>query len=58
MSESSPQSSIPDDLLAILVCPIDHAAVLSDGDGLVCTHCGRRFPIENGIPDMVVEEDA
>ena len=45
------------ELRALLVCPVDHAA-LDDGDGaLVCTRCGRRYLIEDGIPNMVPEEE-
>jgi multifunctional methyltransferase subunit TRM112 len=24
---------------------------------LVCTHCGRKFPIKDGIPNMLLNED-
>ncbi len=44
------------DLLALLVCPVDHAALeLKDSD-LICTECGRSYPIVDGIPNMVVED--
>jgi uncharacterized protein len=48
---------ISEDLLAILVCPIDKAKVEIDGDFLVCTSCGRRYPVENGIPNMLAEDE-
>jgi uncharacterized protein YbaR (Trm112 family) len=58
MSESSESTSaISPDLLAILVCPIDKAKVELDGNSLVCTACGRRYPIENGIPNMLAEDE-
>jgi uncharacterized protein len=53
--ESSPALST--DLLAILVCPIDKAKVELDGNSLVCTECGRRYAIENGIPNMLAEDE-
>ena len=53
--ESSP--ALNPDLLAILVCPIDKAKVELDGNSLVCTECGRRYPIENGIPNMLAEHE-
>lgn len=48
--------SISPELLAILVCPLDHAKVELSGESLVCTLCGRTYPIEDGIPNMLVEE--
>lgn len=55
MTQSS--TSISPELLAILVCPIDKQPVKNEGDELVCTSCGRRYKIENGIPNMLVDED-
>lgn len=52
----STENKVPDDLLAILVCPVDHAKVHSDGDFLVCEECGRAYPVRDGIPVMLVEE--
>lgn len=54
---SSLNTSISPELLAILVCPLDKQPVTMDGDELICTVCGRRFAIENGIPNMLVDED-
>ncbi|HET7095292.1 MAG TPA: Trm112 family protein [Thermomicrobiales bacterium] len=46
---------LPVDLLEILVCPVDKAPVRQDGAQLICTRCGRRYPIEDGIPNMLVD---
>jgi uncharacterized protein YbaR (Trm112 family) len=54
---SAVAKTISEEMLAILVCPIDKAPVRPEGDGLVCTRCGRRFAIEDGIPNMLVEEN-
>jgi len=43
-------------LLAILVCPVDKEDVRVDGTELVCTACGRRYPIVDGIPNMLIDE--
>ncbi|MBA3643952.1 MAG: Trm112 family protein [Chloroflexia bacterium] len=42
-------------LLELLVCPIDHQTLIQEDNELVCTACGRRYPIVAGIPNMVVE---
>jgi uncharacterized protein len=43
-------------LLEILVCPVDHAPVTDEGTHLVCERCGRRYPVRDDIPVMLVEE--
>jgi uncharacterized protein YbaR (Trm112 family) len=50
------QGAISADLLAILVCPVDKQDLRLEGEALVCTACGRRYPIEDGIPNMLVDE--
>ncbi|MDQ7850619.1 MAG: Trm112 family protein [Armatimonadota bacterium] len=54
MSGEAP--GIDPELLRILACPVDKAPVELHGDRIVCTHCGRRYPIRDGIPVMLVEE--
>ncbi len=44
------------ELLEILACPVDKQPVREEGDRLVCTKCGRRYPVRDGIPVMLVEE--
>jgi uncharacterized protein YbaR (Trm112 family) len=53
---TSTENQVPEDLLAILVCPVDHTKVHPDGDFLVCEACGRAYPVRDGIPVMLVEE--
>jgi uncharacterized protein len=45
-------------LLEILVCPACHGAVehKERRRAIVCTTCGRRYPVRDGIPVMLVEE--
>lgn len=45
-----------DSLLDILACPACRASVRREGDRIVCTGCGRRYPIRDGIPVMLVDE--
>lgn len=46
-------------LLEILACPCpDHAPLDVDATRrlLVCTACGRGFPVRDGIPVMLLDE--
>jgi len=49
---------IPNDLLEILRCPLGKAPLRLEGDALVCTKCGLSYRIEDGIPNMLVDEAA
>jgi uncharacterized protein YbaR (Trm112 family) len=46
------------DLLEILACPAcdTRPKVTLENDRLVCVECGRRYPIRDGIPVMLMEE--
>ncbi|HUS13993.1 MAG TPA: Trm112 family protein [Chloroflexia bacterium] len=50
------RNEIPQDLLDILVCPLDHAKVHLEGEELICESCGRAYPVRDGIPVMLIEE--
>ena len=45
-----------DDKIALLVCPMGKKPLDRNGDTLVCTYCGTKFAIANGIPNMLIEE--
>ncbi len=47
---------ISQELLDILVCPACKTKVVLEDDLLVCGGCGRRYPIRDGIPVMLIEE--
>lgn len=47
---------LPAELLEILACPVDHASLREEGEKLLCLGCGRRYPVRDGIPVMLVEE--
>ena len=49
---------ISPELLELLVCPVDHAALETVDEGLRCTSCGRVYPVREGIPSMVIDGDA
>lgn len=43
-------------LLELLVCPACRGEVKLEGDRIVCQSCGRRYPVRDGIPVMLIEE--
>ncbi len=43
-------------LLKLLVCPKSKAPLKQVGDELICEESGLAYPIENGIPVLLVEE--
>ena len=47
---------IDKELLDILACPACQSDVKLEEDKIVCTGCGRRYPIKDGIPIMLVDE--
>lgn len=47
---------IDQDLLEILACPACKTPVHLEGDRIVCDTCGRRYPIREGIPVMLIDE--
>jgi uncharacterized protein YbaR (Trm112 family) len=44
------------ELLSILACPACKSKVVLEESLLVCGACGRRYPIRDGIPIMLIEE--
>ena len=47
---------IDKELLDILACPACKADVELKNDKIVCIKCGRKYPIKDGIPIMLIEE--
>jgi uncharacterized protein len=50
-------SLIDPTLAEVLVCTVDKADLIEDEDAkrLECTECGRRYPVDDGIPIMLVD---
>ncbi|NOZ82051.1 MAG: Trm112 family protein [Candidatus Micrarchaeota archaeon] len=44
------------ELLEILACPKCKGDVKFEKGKIVCERCRLKFPVENGIPVMLVEE--
>ena len=51
------QSQLPEGLLEIMQCPACAGDLIEEAEppSLVCQGCGLRYPIENGIPVMLIE---
>ena len=47
---------IDKDLLAILACPACKGDVELRDEKIVCIQCGRKYPIKDGVPVMLVDE--
>ena len=52
--QTSPVSEL---LIEVLVCPRDHADLSIDGENLVCRECGSRFIVQDGVPNMLIDEE-
>jgi hypothetical protein len=49
--------AISEELLEVLACPACKAKVeLIKGSWLICHECGRKYPIRDEIPVMLIEE--
>ena len=47
---------IDKELLDILACPACKADVKLEAEKIVCVKCGRRYPIKDDIPIMLIDE--
>ena len=47
---------LDDELLQILACPLCVAPLRQEAERLICARCGRRYPIRQGIPVLLVDE--
>ena len=47
---------IDEALLTVLACPACKGGVRPEDKKIVCGKCGKRYPIRNGIPVMLVDE--
>ena len=53
---SAGSTDVDASLLEILACPEDKQPIVKMDDKIVCTHCGKRYPIRDGIPVMLIDE--
>ena len=47
---------IDKELLEILACPLCKTEVTLENDKIVCVNCGRRYPVKDDIPVMLIDE--
>ncbi|MFA6217063.1 MAG: Trm112 family protein [Candidatus Omnitrophota bacterium] len=47
---------IDKELLNILACPACKADVELKEEQIVCKKCGKKYPIRDGIPIMLIDE--
>jgi len=59
---ATPREGLDPTLLEILACPDDKEPVIyqkeGDAERLTCTKCGKRYPVRDGIPVMLIDEAA
>jgi uncharacterized protein YbaR (Trm112 family) len=41
--------------LRTLVCPVCHGALQLEAQAILCTGCGHRYPVVDGIPVLLAE---
>ncbi|MBF0216489.1 MAG: Trm112 family protein [Candidatus Omnitrophica bacterium] len=47
---------ISQELLKILACPLCKTDVELRGEYIVCVKCGRKYPVKDDIPVMLIDE--
>jgi uncharacterized protein YbaR (Trm112 family) len=50
------QKQLTENALALLACPVCHAPLaLLKQEAVLCTGCGRHYPIRDGLPVLLAE---
>ncbi|NIA20794.1 MAG: Trm112 family protein [Anaerolineaceae bacterium] len=44
------------EFLKRLACPQCKILLAQDDDKLLCRQCGRRFPVRDGVPVLLIDE--
>jgi uncharacterized protein YbaR (Trm112 family) len=53
--KTATQTGFDESVVAQLACPACHGDLRAEESRLVCTACGRRYPIVDGIPALIIE---
>jgi uncharacterized protein YbaR (Trm112 family) len=48
-------SVLSPEIFAMLVCPVCRGGLVLDENFIRCIECGRRYPVEDGIPILLAE---
>jgi len=51
----TPQSPLDSAALARLACPACHSDLRPEADRILCTGCGRTYPVIDGIPVLIAD---
>jgi uncharacterized protein len=46
---------IDETALRLLACPVCHAALTTEQETVLCTGCGRRYPVRDGLPILLAD---
>lgn len=43
-------------ILDELLCPAGKYPLKDEGEFLICTNCGAKYPVKNGIPMLMIDD--
>jgi uncharacterized protein YbaR (Trm112 family) len=52
-AESQPSVVFEPSILAQLACPVCQVDLRLEADKLICSRCGRAYPVVDGIPVLI-----
>ncbi len=56
MAHDNSSNTVDPDFLKMLVCPLTRSPLRQEGDDLVGEVGGLRYPIRDGIPQLLIDE--
>ena len=56
MAHDNSANTVDPDFLKMLVCPLTRSPLRQEGDDLVGEVGGLRYPIHDGIPQLLIDE--
>jgi uncharacterized protein YbaR (Trm112 family) len=54
--DEAAQADVSEGLLDLLVCPDCRKPLGKRGSTLLCSGCGRRYPVRDGVPVMLLDQ--